>query len=173
MKALLTLLLCCLLGACASDMAVRIRVPDAQSGQPLARIKVNDLRTPGVAASKREAAFGVPMGNITFNPSEAQLVRQLLEVELTRRLRAKGIQTTQDYVCEIVEFGANTVTTPLYWDVVGRVHLVLRHAGRDHQLSGTQTERTFVWPGEDLVIRVIDASLRQITADLDRVVQGG
>lgn len=172
MKSVLAIVLCTLLSACAGDMAVRIQAPEAQSEKLLAQVKVNDLRTPGVAASKREAAFGVPMGTITFNPPEAQLVKQWLEVELTRRLREKGVQTQQHYVCEIVEFGVNTNTTPLYWDVVGRVRLVLKHGAKDFQLYGTHTERTYVWPGEDLVIRVVEESLRQIAADLGRVAEG-
>ncbi len=172
MKTFPTILLSTLLCACAGDMAVRIQVPQAQSGQPLAQVKVTDLRVPGVAASKREAAFGVPMGNITFHPPEAQLVKQLLEVELTRRLRDQGVQTPRDYVCEIVEFGANTVTTPLYWDMVGRVQLVLKDGARTYQLNGTHTERTFVWPGEELVMKVVGESLKQIAADLGPAAQG-
>lgn len=172
MKTVLTIALCSLLCACAGDMSVRVQAPVAQSGTPLAQVTVNDLRAPGVAASKRDAAFGVPMGNITFNPHETQLVKQLLEVELTRHFRENGDQRQRDYLCEIVEFGVNTNTTPLYWDVVARIRLVIKHGGKDYQLSGTSTERTFVWPGEAIVTKVIDESLRQIAADLGRVAQG-
>ena len=172
MKPVLVILLCSLLSACVGDMAVRIQVPDAPSGQALAQVKVNDLRAPGVAASKREAAFGVPMGNVTLNPPEVQLVKQLLEVELTRRLREKGVRTPRDYVCEIMEFGVNTSTTPLYWDVVGRVRLVLKDGAKDYPLSGTQTERTYGWPGETIVTRVVEESLRQIAAELGPAAEG-
>lgn len=174
MKHLMTLLLCSFLCACATDITVRIPALanlEAPVGLPLALVKVNDLRAPGVAASKREAAFGVPMGNITFHPPETQLVKRLLEVELARRLRKSGVTAPQEYVCEIVEFGVNTHTTPLYWDMVGRVRLVLRHGAKEYPLSGTSTERTYVWPGEDLIIRVIDGSLRQIAAGLGPAAQ--
>jgi hypothetical protein len=99
------------------------------------------------------------------------LVKRLLEAELGRRLRANGVTVPQDYVCEIVEFGVNTVTTPLYWDVVARVRLVLRQGSREYPLTGTGTERTYVWPGEELIVRVVDASLRQIAADLAAAAQ--
>jgi hypothetical protein len=129
-------------------------------------VKVNDLRTPGVAASKREAAFGVPMGNITFDPPEAQVVKNLLEVELTKILRQKGIQSQQDYVCDLVEFGVNTNTTPLYWDVIGRILLVLKQNGKEYNLFGKHMERTYAWPGESIIEKVVDESLKQIAAGL-------
>jgi len=138
-------------------------------GDLLAQVKVNDLRAPGVAASKREAAFGTPMGNITFQPREAELVKSLLEVELTRLMQEKGISARQDFVCEIQEFGVNTITTPVYWDVVGRIRLVMKKDGKEYDLAGTATERTFVWPGEELVRKVIQASLSDIVPQLRQV----
>lgn len=150
-----------LIAGCASDLRVAMQ-PYKVDGATLARVSVNDRRTPGVAASKRDAAFGTPMGNITFEPPEAQLVKSLLEAELTKAMRGKGAQAARDFSCDLVEFGVNTNTTPLYWDVVGRVHVVLKSAGAETPLFGTHTVRTFVWPGEDVIRSVVDESLRQV-----------
>ena len=131
-----------LLIGCVGNVAVRMPLQEIQKENMLARVKVNDLRAPGVAASKREAAFGVPMGNITFDPPEVQVIKNLLEIELSKLLEGKGLQSQQDYVCDINEFGVNTNTTPLYWDVICRVSLVLKYNEKEYNLSGTDTERT-------------------------------
>lgn len=172
MRSIVVILLCGLVAGCVSDLAVRMQPHELQNGNLLAQVKVNDLRAPGIAASKREAAFGVPMGNITFDPPEAQQVKNLLEVELTRLLRERGIQSQRDYVCDLVEFGVNTDTTPLYWDVIGWVRLVLKHSGREYNLLGTHTERTVVWPSESVIAKVVDESLKQIAADLKQSAEG-
>jgi len=173
--ALLTALLYLLVG-CARDIAVELSLPQPTSvtqGALLATVTVNDLRKPGIAASKREAAFGVPMGNITFDPSEVQLVKETLELELTKLLQERGIQAKQVYECDMVELGVNTITTPLYWDVIGRIRFVLKHSGREYNLAGTHTERTYVWPGEALIKKVIEESLQQVVAGLRPAVQAG
>ncbi|WP_156485869.1 hypothetical protein [Crenobacter luteus] len=151
-----------LLAGCASDMTVRLASPAPASAPALATVKVNDLRAPGVAASKREAAFGVPMGNIAFNPPEAQVVQHLLETELSRKLAASGGRGARSYECDLIEFGANTVTTPLYWDVVGRVRLALKADGKKLDLRGEKTERTYLWPGESVVASTVEGALEQI-----------
>lgn len=111
------------------------------------------------------------MGNITFDPPEAQLVKNLLEKELTKLLRGKGILTQQDYVCDVVEFGVNTHTTPIYWDVIGRIRLVLKHNGKEYNLFGTHTERTYIWPGERIITNVVEQSLDKIAADLNQATE--
>lgn len=154
-----------LLAGCASDMTVRMATPRA-AVPALATVKVNDLRAPGVAASKREAAFGVPMGNIAFSPPEAQLVKGLLERELSARLAAAGRREPRGYECDMVEFGANTITTPLYWDVVGRVRLRLKVDGKPLELRGEQTERSYLWPGEGVVAKAMQGALDQVAGQL-------
>jgi len=166
MKYLVLITLFSFLVGCTGHVTVKMPLQEVQNGNLLARVKVNDRRTPGVAASTREAAFGVPMGNITFDPPEAQIVKNLLEVELTKILREKGIQSQQDYVCDLVEFGVNTDTTPLYWDVIGRILLILKQNGKKYNLFGEHLERTYAWPGESIIKEVVDESLQQIVAGL-------
>ena len=113
------------------------------------------------------------MGNITFDPPEVQLVKEMLEIELTKLLQERGIQSKQIYMCDVVEFGVNTDTTALYWDVIGRVRLLVKHNGREYNLAGTHTERTYTWPGEALVKKVVEESMRQVVEGLKPVVQAG
>jgi len=170
MRHLILIALCSLFVGCAGNVTVRMQhEPYNVLAESAVQVKVKDMRAPGIAASKREAAFGVPMGNVTFDPPEAQIVKNVLEVELTRLMKEKDIQTKRDFSCDIVEFGVNTNTTPLYWDVIGRIRLTLRQNGKEYSLSGTHTERTFVWPGERVIKKTVEESLNQIIAQLKQV----
>jgi|WetSurMetagenome_2_1015567.scaffolds.fasta_scaffold01442_2 hypothetical protein len=169
-KAILVIAVC-FCAACVSDITVKMQPYPLPAGPVLARVTVTDLRAPGTAASKRET-FGVPMGNIQFDPPEAQMVKGVLEGELTKLLAESGVQTPRDYACDILEFGVNTNTTPLYWDIIGRVRLVVKSGRGEKSLLGTHTERTYVWPGEDLIRKVAEESLRQIAAELKTAAQG-
>jgi hypothetical protein len=154
-----------LVAGCAGDITVRTPPYTLQAEKVLAHVTVTDRRTAGVAASKRDT-FGVPMGNIRFAPPETQVVKDLLEGELTKLLTEQGVQTPREYVCDIVEFGVNTDTTPLYWDVIGRVRLTVKAGSGEWSLVGTHTERTYVWPGEEVIRKAVEASLGQIAAAL-------
>jgi len=156
-----------LLVGCTGHITVRMEQYKPQDvGTLLAQVQVNDLRTPGIAASKREAAFGVPMGNVTFDPPEAKLVKNTLEVELTKLMKERGILTKTDFSCDMLEFGVNTNTTPVYWDVIGRISLVLKQSGKEYNLIGTHTERTYVWPGETIIKKAVDESFSKIIATM-------
>jgi len=107
------------------------------------------------------------MGNITFNPPERQLVKDMLERVLAQRQQSQGAQSNAQYVCDILQFGVNTNTTPLYWDVIGNIRLTLKYDGRERALFGTHTERTYVWPGEAIIKKVVEESLRKVAHELD------
>jgi hypothetical protein len=149
---LITLLGSLLVGCASSNVTVRVPSPTPVAGQAQLKIEVNDLRAPGVAASTRQAAFGVPMGNVSFDPSERQLVKAALEATLSQ---------PGSYACDILEFGVNTNTTPLYWDVIGAVRLRLKKDGQEKEFFGTHTERTYLWPSEEILGRVVQESLRK------------
>lgn len=167
MKNLIIVVMSVLIFGCASSsVVVKIPPQPADDNGLLAVVTVNDLRTPGTAASTREGAFGTPMGNVSFDPPETQIIKNFLETELTKNLREKGIKSTQNYTCDIVEFGVNTKATAVYWDVTGSIRLVLKHDGKEYPLSGTQTERTYIWPGEALIKKVVNESLQKISSDL-------
>ncbi len=171
MRYLILIAMCGLLVGCTGLITVRMQQYELQNvgGALLAQVKVNDLRTSGIVASKREAAFGVPMGNIIFDPPEAQLVKNVLEPELTKLMKGKGIQTKMDFSCDMFEFSVNTNTTPVYWDVIGRIRLVLKQNGKEYNLFGTHTERTYIWPGETVIKKTVDESFNKIIATLKQV----
>ncbi len=70
-----------MLVGCATDVTIKmslLRPGTVIQENNLAELKVNDLRKPGIAASKRTAAFGTSMGKITFQPPEGQLVKTVI-----------------------------------------------------------------------------------------------
>lgn len=167
MRASVVVILAVLLAACGGPVTVKMQSSPPPSEGLLAQVRVKDLRTQ--VDPSRRTTLGMPMGNISFDPPEAQLVKNMLETNLTRILRERGVQTPQVYDCDIAEFGVNTASTPLYWDVIGRVHLVLRHEGKQYDFTGSHTERTYVWPGEEIIRKVVEESLKQIAAELANV----
>jgi hypothetical protein len=170
MRYLLVLIaLCGLLFGCIGNVNVRINDLQNAGDNLLAQVKVNDQRAPDSILSKREAAFGTPMGDITFNPPEPKMVGNMLEIELTKLMREKGIQTKKDFSCDLMEFAVSTKATPLYWDLLGRIRLVLKQNGKEYSMVGKQTERTYVWPSETLITKVVEESLGQIRTQLKQV----
>jgi hypothetical protein len=150
------------------DVSVKMPLREAQNRNLLARVQVNDQRTPEAAASAVEDVISdLPQGTITFDPPEAQIVKNLLEVELTKILREQGVQAPQDFACDLLEFSVHASDEPLwYWDVVGRIRLVLKQNGREYHLSAHSTKRAFPWANEKVIKRVVDKSLKELAADL-------
>ena len=157
---------------CASDVVVRMPPPASEAGAAgatLASVTVLDTRRPGVAASKRES-MGTPMGVVTFDPPEAQLIKAHLEAELSRLMAAKGITRPENFSVALTEFGVNTQSTPVYWDCIAHVSLVLKHGTREFPLTGSGTQRTYAWPGEEVLRKAVSDALTQLNAGLPPVV---
>ena len=133
----------------------------------LVEVTLVDKRTPGVAASTREAAFGTPMGNIRFQPSEPEIVKQVLALELAKIFGDRGVKTKQTINVELKVFGVNTDTTVLYWDVIGRIEAVLSYRSEVQNLSCEVTERTYVWPGQKIIKKVVNSCLDKLVQGID------
>jgi len=160
---------------CAHDVVLHMQPPVVQqtgtAGSSLATVTVLDTRQPGVASSKRES-LGTPMGNITFDPPEAQLVKQDLEAELSRLMAAKGITHKETFSALLSEFGVNTQSTAMYWDCVAKISLVLKHGNQEFPLTGTGTERTYTWPGDEVLRKAVVKAFEELNAGLGPVVEG-
>ncbi|HZP93290.1 MAG TPA: hypothetical protein VFB20_10455 [Burkholderiales bacterium] len=147
------------------DLATARALPDSDG---LVTVAMHDTRRPGVAASSRES-LGTPMGNIVFEPPEADVLKARLEADLARILKARGVTTPRTFECDLLELGVNTQPTPLYWDVVGRVRIVLKDGSRNFELAGTGSEFAFVWPGEEVVRTAFYRTLDGLSTELQKV----
>ena len=132
----------------------------------LAEVFVDDERTQETGWSERQA-LGVTMGTISFEPNEVELIKRTLEAELTTLLEQRGYQSKQFYISDLLEFYVETPSTALYWDIIGRVKVRLTLRDQTLDLYGTNTERTYSWPGEEIIERVVQNSLAQMATELE------
>ena len=54
------------------------------------------------------------------------------------------------------------------WESPLSSSVVLRDNGRELPLSSSATERTYVWPGETIIRKVMEESMRQLLDQLDK-----
>jgi len=52
-----------------------------------------------------------------------------------------------------------------------RIELLLRVRGQDREVSATATERTYIWPSEEMITRVVNEALRQAEEKSERALQ--
>ena len=143
----------------------------AHSKEPSrAIVSVRDRRKPEDALSSIRgfswSKYG--WGDIQFELPEEQVVRSVLEAEISRYLEKKGIRETRTYTSEIMEFRIQAKQTVWQgWKIVGQVRLVLKGREKEHILSGSRTERTIkTWPGDEIIQEVMEDSIRQAMAQL-------
>lgn len=154
-----------ILSSCAAQV-VTVNIPSkpiANTG--LAHVSVQDVRTNKESVSQR-TALGEPMGYVNFNPTEVAIVKNLLVDQLDSILQKNGVTTPQYYTCDIVEFGVSTKSTLLYWDVVGHIRLTLKHGHSNINLYGTDSERTYVWPGVSIISKAINRALAKVSTSI-------
>lgn len=144
---------------------VNIKLPEVPYESLLANVRVNDVRTTGAAEGDWKGLLGTKLGemNVILVPPEPSLVANFLQVELTKLLKDKGIQSKQDYVCDIVEFAVEVDPNGFYTSVKCRIQLVLKYNDKQCNLFGTYTERTLWIPD---IQKVVDESFKQIAAEL-------
>jgi hypothetical protein len=132
---------------------------------------VRDERPDSARIGRRTAAFGVSMGAVRSDPPAAEVVADVV----SRVLSDKGLQPVETGAgpgLEVVlrEFWFETDTTPLYWDVNGRVRLTLRLTGdgaeRAEDAACAATGRTYAWPDADVFREVIRRCLDELADDL-------
>lgn len=132
-----------------------------------------DKREEPILIGRRYAAFEVPMDDVRSGRAVRAIITDTVKSKLTRHGHSV-VAEGEDVVFsgEIRKFWITTDTTPLYWDVIGEVDMVLNVKHPDGTLVITQSysakkvERTYAWPSEATLIRVIVASLEDIMRTL-------
>lgn len=134
----------------------------------------NDDRRDLDIEGKSTAAFGVPMGNIRFEPSPATLLGQAVisEIKAAGHTVTEGVDGTQ-ITGAIVEFETHTDTTLLYWDVIGSLAVSLQIMGARGSNPGALLdyrarcmERTYIWPSETVIAGVMSKCLNDFANKL-------
>ena len=163
-----------LIGGCSTtDVVVPIDTMQIVAGRQDAsrsvQVQVTDIRRE--ANLERTTIGNLSMGRITLKPPVPELVQAVIEANADKVLARRGVSEPQTVLCGIRVFEIATPATPLYWDINTKIELVLRVRGQDRIVSGTATERTFVWPSEALIERVTTAALRQVSAESEQALE--
>lgn len=175
-----------LLTACAGNITVKPDYqPQTKADTPLAsvpalKIKLlnfedkREPRTEAILIGRRQAAFGVPMGDVFSDRPIFEIIRDAVKAELVRN--GHSIVTDNEDILmkgEIRKFWVETDVTALYWDVIGEVSIVVEvkypAVGTPILLghySGKNVERTYTNPGEEIVTRVFVKSLEGVMSSM-------
>lgn len=150
---------------------------DRSSISSPARIRigpVKEARTEfvGRLIGKKTTIGNIYMGHIEMSPLPTELIAQLLRSELG----AAGHTITdsgEDFSIDtqLYKFRVLTPGTAIYWDVTGTVDILIRitgPGGKKHEAryATTCTDRTYVWPSQEIITNVVKACGDKIGARL-------
>jgi len=122
----------------------------------------------GRLVGQRTGLGGMSMGQIEVNPTPTSITTSVLQAEL----RGLGFTLSEAGApvrlsARLRRFEVQTPATALYWDINGAVDLELeanRPDGRQHAAAyqARCTERTYSWPGEELIAKALDGCLKEL-----------
>ena len=133
---------------------------------------VKDARPEAVGGfvGERKGLGGMSMGSIELQPRPTELVGQLLAAELKQMGYNVVASNAQLAVAtQLLKFEVATPATAVYWDVNGTVEIALMATGEngkkhDARYGATCTDRTYVWPSEEIIGKVVAACMSSIAA---------
>jgi len=163
------------LGGCASSGADDVTVSidfesllpegDVERPNPVP-VRVTDIRQ---QAHLERTALGVHLGNIVVSPPVPDVVQRIVQTTADR-VFVSADAPGEPILTGIRVFEIATPSTPLYWDVVAEVELVVRLREEDRTVSGRAEERTYVWPSEKLISEVTHKALQRVVVQLKTVL---
>lgn len=164
-----------LLSACAAGpgnvvVGLQPYVPQAVVGGP-ARPKTVTIRVDSVKDARADAVGGLigertglgnmAMGSIELKPRPTEVIGQLLRTEFAQIGYSVVDSEAQVAVAaQLLKFQVVTPASALYWDVNGTIEFALvatagNEKKHDARYAATCTNRTYVWPSEEVIGTVI------------------
>ena len=147
--------------------AAQIVGPAAASVPGRVKVEVTDIRR---EAAMERTALGASLGKIDLQPPAPEIVRAIVQAKADEVAARRGSTEPQTVLCGIRVFDITTPSTPIYWDIDAKIALVLRVGGCDRAVTAAATDRTFVWPSEELITRVTSEALKRLAADIERTL---
>jgi hypothetical protein len=149
---------------------IAVDIPERDPGVPCrSQVVVTDSRNE--TQFRRTTIFNLFMSSIELYPPVPELVRRMVETPAEGLLDAENGQPPETIDCEIVVFDIRTPATMLYWDIETRLELTLRARGQTRTVSAAAAERTWSWPSDDIIGRVVREALRQAEEGIDRMLR--
>lgn len=140
-----------------------------QSLERIADVLVTDSRKE--TEFRRTTIVDTFMSRIALHPPVSELVGRIVEARADRVLAGLAGATAESIECDITAFDIATPATILYWDVETRLEWTLRVRGRTGTVRASASERTWRWPSEDIIGRVVREALRQAGEEIDRTLR--
>ncbi len=117
---------------------------------------------------ERKTIGDISLGKVTIQPVPGRLVRDAFSSELKaaghRIVKSAGSALIQG---EVQRFALRTDVTAVYWDVIleATVSVLVKKGSvqRTSTYSAVCKERTYAWPGEDIIARVIGHCLADLS----------
>lgn len=133
-----------------------------------AKVVVIDLRRE--LNLERTTIGGVSMGNINLTPSATDIVRRVIEAKANAILGDQISGDQQTIYCGIRAFDITTPVTLLYWDINAKIDIVLRARKKDRAITILATERTYVWPSEAIIQRVLVEAVNRFGVEAEEAL---
>jgi uncharacterized lipoprotein YajG len=176
LPAVLTLLTL-FLSACAgptSDITVAIPphiasdAANALTSMPPTRIELREVREPqgtGLLPGRigeRKPIGNISMGLVSVSPPVGRLLTDMLRAELiTAGHQLSNGEAKVTITGEVRRFALHTDVTAVYWDVIVDAAVTVTASAQARSETGNytarHTERTYVWPGEEVIARAVRA----------------
>jgi hypothetical protein len=169
---LLPVLMLIAISGYASDVVVSIDMDHAgfelRGTSRHAKVVVIDLRKE--LNLERTTIGGVTMGSINLTPSVTDIVRRVIEAKADAVLFDEVSGDPQTIYCGIRAFDITTPVTLLYWDINAKIDIILRARKQDRVITIVATERTYVWPSEAIIQRVVTDAVTRFGVESERVL---
>lgn len=160
------------MSGCADVGGVTVLTVDSQSYVPAVTnsqkrviVEVFDIRH---TARRERTALDVSLGGIRFEPPEEQIIRELVQAKADSIFGPRAaIEPPPNILCGIRVFDATTPSTMLYWDMIVEIELVLRVGDKERTAKARATGRTYVWPTEERLAKIMHMAMTILSDDLE------
>lgn len=122
----------------------------------------------GRLVGQRTGLGGMSMGQVEASPAPTAITTSVLQAEL----RGLGFSLVDAGAparlsARLTRFEIQTPASALYWDINGAIDLEVEATRPDGRQQATAyqarcTDRTYAWPGEDLIAKVLGNCLKEL-----------
>ena len=135
--------------------------------EPTRKVRIAPVRDARVNAvggliGERKTVGNISLGSIEVRPLPTEVIAQLLRAEFTQ-MGYSIVDSAEQLGIEakLSRFQVSTSATAPYWDVNGTIELGLTVTAQttryDVQYVVTCTDRTYLWPSEEVIGKVVSA----------------
>lgn len=170
--------LCVFLVGCAAGFSnVQLQLstyaapPPAAASRGVLQVEpVREARREAVGrlVGQRTGLGGMAMGQIEVDPTPVSIATSVLRAELQGQgFAIADAAAPVRLSARLTRFEIQTPATALYWDINGSIDLEVEAKWSDGRQRAAAyqarcTDRTYAWPGDQLISKVLDSCLKEL-----------